>query len=152
MMKELKTSQLIEYKKLLKTVLDGIDSAIEIRKSLIDFDSANKYQYALYDSFQDPEPYYHIKLFDKAIGIVRLYTKQVQFTDDPEQKNFHFAIRCYNFDPSKDFNLPVKATLDYKTYGDFPDIIHTLPYFFEFEHQLEDKVSEEITVKYKEIF
>lgn len=140
MIKELRTSQLIEYKKLLETVLDGIDSAIDIRKSLLEFDSVSKREIAYRDSLNDPEPYYHIKLFDKAIGIVRLYTKNVQFADDPEQKNFHFALRCYNFDPREDFNLPMRHTIEHNTYGDFKSFDDIMPYFFEFAKQLREKV------------
>lgn len=144
MIKELKTSQLLEYKKLLKTVLDGIDSAIELRKGLLDMDSANKYELALHDSYNDPEPFYHVKLFDKAIGIVRLYTKNTQFADDPEQKNFHFAIRCYNFDPDEDFNLPMKHTIEHNTYGDFKTFDEILPIFFNMCSQLFIKVEKSL--------
>ena len=97
MVRELKTSQIMEYRKLLKVVLDGLDSAFKVRQGLIEYNSATKYEFAKYDSNNDPEPYYHIKLFDKAIGIVRLYNFRDWFKDDPEQKYFHFAIRCYNF-------------------------------------------------------
>lgn len=147
MIKELSSSQLKEYKKMLKTILEGIDSAIGIRSGLIEYNSANKYMIAQHDSLNDPEPYYHFKLFDKAIGIVRLYTKNVQFTDDPEQKNFHFAIRCYNFNPDKDFNLPLRHTIEHDTYGDFKSFEDIFPYFFRFSKQLMDTIFKEDPVQ-----
>lgn len=136
MLRELKSSQILEYKKLLKTVLDGLDSASKIRQGLIEYDSASKYEYAQYDSLNDPEPYYHIKLFDKAIGIVRLYNCREWSVDDPEKKYFHFGIRCYNFNPFEDFNLSVKRTREYSTYGDFLDISDCLEYLYKFAKQL----------------
>lgn len=136
MLKELRTSQLLEYKKLLNTVLSGIDSAISIRQGLIEYDSVSKYEYAKYDSLNDPEPYYHIKLFDKAIGIVRLYNKRDWLVDDKESKYFHFAIRCYNWYPTKNFDLKVRTTDNYATYGDFLHIDDVIKYFYEFSKQL----------------
>lgn len=136
MLRELKTSQILEYKKLLKTVLDGLDSAFKIRQGLIEYDSASKYEFAQYDSLNDPEPYYNLKLFDKAIGIVRLYNNREWFKDDPEKKYFHFALRTYNFSPFEDFNLPVRRTREYSTYGDFLDLSDSLEYFYKFSKQL----------------
>lgn len=136
MLRELKTSQILEYRKLLKTVLDGLDSAYQIRQGLIEYNSASKYEYAKYDSLNDPEPYYHLKLFDKAVGIVRLYSNREWSVDDPEKKYFHFGIRIYNFTPFEDFNLSVKRTREYSTYGDFLNINDCLEYFYKFVKQL----------------
>lgn len=129
---ELKTSQIAEYRKLLKTVLDGLDSAYKIRQGLIEYDSATKLEYARYDSLNDPEPYYHIKLFDKAIGIVRLYNVRDWSIDDPEKKYFHFTIRIYNFRPSSYFNLSVKSCYSHSDYGEFLDISDCMKYFYNF--------------------
>lgn len=136
MIRELKSSQILEYKKLLKTVLDGLDSAYQARQGLIEYNSASKYEYAKYDSLNDPETYYHVKLFDKAIGIVRLFNSREWSVNDPEQKYFHFGIRCYNFSPFEDFGLSVKRTRDYSTYGDFLDINDCLEYVYKFLKQL----------------
>lgn len=136
MVRELKSSQILEYKKLLKIVLDGLDSAFKVRQGLLDYNSASKYEHAQYDSLNDPEPYYHIKLFDKAIGIVRLYNSREWFIDDPEQKYFHFGIRCYNFIPFEDFDLKIKRNREYSTYGDFLDINDCLEYMYKFSKQL----------------
>lgn len=136
MLKELSSSQLLEYKKILQTVLNGIDSACSARSKLLDYNSASKYEHAKYDSLNDPEPYYHIKLFDKAIGLVRLYNSREWSKNDPEKKYFHFGIRCYNFSPFEDFNLPVKRNREYYTYGDFLDISDCLDYFYKFTKQL----------------
>lgn len=141
MLQELKSSQLLEYKKLLKTVLDGLDSAYKVRHSLIEFDSVSKYEHASYDSLHDPEPYYHIKLFDKAVGIVRLYTSKEWTVEDPEKRYFHFAIRCYNFSPYETFKLCCKNCRDYSTYGDFQDLDDVLPIFYKFVKQLFYSVS-----------
>lgn len=131
MLKELKTSQLLEYKKLLTTVLDGIDSAVKIRQGLIEYDSVSKYEYAKYDSLNDPEPYYHLKLFDKAIGIVRLYNKREWTIDDDESKYFHFAIRCYNFHFTSYSNLTIKRTSEYTQVSEWLSIEDCIPYFYE---------------------
>ena len=48
MVRELKTSQIAEYRKLLKTVLDGLDSAYKLRQGLIEYDSVNKLELAKY--------------------------------------------------------------------------------------------------------
>lgn len=136
MMNELKSSQLIQYKKLLKTVIDGIEAAIVARSGLIEYDSVTKYEKALYDCNQDPEPYYHLKMFDKAVGIVRLYYPREWFSEDPDQKYYHFAIRCYNFTPSENFNLKVTPCLNYSTYGDFQDINDCFRYFYSFCKEL----------------
>lgn len=154
MLRELSSSQLLEYKKLLKTVLDGLDSASKIRAGLLEYDSVSKYEYAKYDSLNDPEPYYHIKLFDKAVGIVRLYTSREWFSDDPEKKYFHFAIRLYNFSPYETFNLQVKNCREYSTYGDFQDLEDCLPYFYKFVKQLfySCKVIKQPELLYLEIY
>lgn len=136
MLKELRTSQLIEYKKLLNTVLNGIDSAINIRQGLIEYDSASKFEKAQYDCMNDPEPYYHIKLFDCAIGIVRLYSPIQWSISDPDKNYYHFTIRIYNFIPSKRYNLKVKPSIDYSDYGEFLSIEDSIKYLFRFCLQL----------------
>ena len=136
MLKELKTSQLIEYKKLLKTVLEGIDSAVRQRASLLEYDSVSKYEHAKYDSLNDPEPYYHIKLFDKAIGIVRLYNSRDWNVEDVDKKYFHFAIRCYNYYPTSFLDLPLKRSSEYVTIGDFLAIDDCIPYMYELSKKL----------------
>lgn len=140
MLKELSSSQLLEYRKILKIVLDGLDKAYSVRQGLLDYNSASKYEHAQYDSLYDPEPYYHLKLFDKAIGIVRLYNPREWSVDDPEKKYFHFGIRVYNFSLYEDFNLSVKRTREYSTYGDFLDINDCLEYFYKFLKQIFIKV------------
>lgn len=138
---ELKTTQLMEYKKLLKTVLKGIDSAIALRASLIECDSVSQLDFQKYDSFHDPEKYYHLKLFDKGISICRLYNSSDWFVDDPEKKYFHFCIRCYNFTPNEKYKLPIKLHPNYSDYGDFCDIDDSLKYFHSFCYELTSKVS-----------
>lgn len=73
---------------MLKIILDGLDSAYQLRQGLIELDSVSKYEKAKYDSLNDPEPFYHLKLFDKAIGIVRLYSSREWLIDDPEKNIF----------------------------------------------------------------
>lgn len=136
MILELKTSQINEYRKLLKTVLDGLDSAYRIRQHLIEYDSTSKLEFARYDSLNDPEPYYHIKLFDKAIGIVRLYNPRDWSIEDDEKQYFHFTIRIYNFRPVTRFNLSVRPYQNYSDYGEFLDISDTMRYFYNFSCEL----------------
>lgn len=136
MLRELSSSQILEYKKILKTVLTGLDSAFKARQGLIEYNSASQYEHAKYDSLHDPEPYYHLKLFDKAVGIVRLYNSREWSVKDEDKQYFHFAVRCYNFRPYEDFNLPIKTTREYATYGDFLDINDCLDYFYKFTKQL----------------
>lgn len=141
MLRELKTSQINEYRKLLRTVLDGLDTASKVRSHLIDFDSASKMEIARCDSLNDPEPFYHLKLFDKAIGIVRLYDSREWSNNDPDKKYFHFAIRCYNFCPTETYKLRSKLCRSYSTYGDFLDIADALPYFNKFINDLMYKIN-----------
>lgn len=136
MVRELKTSQIAEYRKLLKTVLDGLDSAYKLRQGLIEYDSVNKLELAKYDSFNDPEPFYHLKLFDKGIGIIRLYNKRDWTIEDEESKYFHFTIRCYNFRPDSYFNIKVKMHDEFNDYGEFLDISDCMPYFCKFSTSL----------------
>lgn len=136
MLRELRTSQLLEYKKLLNTVLTGIDSAINIRQGLIEYDSASKFEKAQYDCMNDPEPYYHIKLFDCGIGIVRYYSPIQWSIDDPDKKYYHFTIRIYNFTPKKRYDLKIKPCANYSDYGEWCSIEDLLPYFFKFVLQL----------------
>ena len=122
MLKELRTSQLMEYKKLLKRVLDGIDSAIEVRRSLIQYDSVNQYEIAKYDANHDPEQFYHLKLFDMGVSICRLYDSKRWFRDDPDKCEFHFCIRCYKYEPKEKYKLDYKRYSDYVDIGDFDSI------------------------------
>lgn len=141
MLKEFKTSQLLSYKKMLTDILDGVNSAINIRHKLIEYDSVSKMEYAKYDSLQDPELYYHIKLFDKAIGLVRLYETKDFFNEDPQKEKFHFAVRCYNFIPTNDRFVPMKHTINYDTYGDFETINEALRLFYFFSNELLSEVT-----------
>lgn len=139
MLKELRSSQLIQYKKLLKTVLEGIDSAISIRQGLIEYDSASQYEKAVYDCNNDPEPYYHLKMFDMAIGLIRLYNPREWSIDDPDEKYFHFTIRLYNFVPKYTYKLKIKTYVNYSDYGEFLDLNDCMSYMFRFIVQMFSK-------------
>ena len=153
MLQELKTRQILEYRKLLKTVLDGLDSAYKVRKGLLDYDSVSKIEYARYDSYNDPEPYYHIKLFDMAIGIVRLYEKRQWTIEDDESKYFHFTIRCYNFRPTKNINIQIaRSTRETTDYGEFLEISDCMRYFYDFTKELIIKKFELPTNLFYEIY
>lgn len=137
MLQELKTRQILEYKKLLKIVLDGLDSASKVRQGLLEYDSVSKFEYARFDSYNDPEPYYHIKLFDMAIGIVRIYEKRQWVIEDDEGKYFHFTIRCYNFRPTSNSNIQiVRSTRETTDYGEFLEISDCMRYFYDFTKEL----------------
>lgn len=142
MLMELKTRQIDEYRKLLKTVLDGLDSASRLRHSLIELDSVSKYEQMKFDSMNDPEPFYHLKLFDKGIGICRMYSTRQYFVDDPDNKYYHFTIRIYNFVPNETHKLNYKRYRDHIDYGDFLDITDALKYFRSFCNQLISVVAE----------
>lgn len=132
MVRELSSSQLLNYKKLLQTVLNGIDSAISVRSHLIDYDSVSKYEHDKIDSLNDPEPYYHFKMFDVGIGIIRRYYPRDWLIEDNEQRYFHFTIRIYNFSPSDSFNLKIVHFAHYSDYGEWLSIDDSLPFLFRF--------------------
>lgn len=137
MIKDFKTSQLIEYRKMLKIMYDGFSSAIQKRATLIDDTrSLSDYEHSVIDSFQDPEYYYSIKFLDKAITIVRLYNCREWFHEDEDHKYFHFAIRCYNFKPNDRFGLDFNRYADHTDYGDFQDINDTWKYIRVFANEL----------------
>lgn len=136
MIKELKTSQLLDYKKMLTTILQGIDSSLAYRNKLIEYDSVTSYELDKFDSLQDPERYYHIKIFDKGVSIIRLYDSKTWFSSDPDKKYFHFAIRIYNFVPSDTYKLSFKRYRLHVDVGDFQDISDSLKYFAKFVNQL----------------
>lgn len=153
MLQELKTRQLLEYKKLLKTVLEGLDSAYKVRQGLLEYDSVSKIEYARYDSYNDPEPYYHIKLFDMAIGIVRIYEHRQWIIEDDEGKYFHFTIRCYNFRPTKNINIQIaRSTRETTDYGEFLEISDCIRYFYDFTKELIIKKFELPTNLFYEIY
>lgn len=136
MIKELKTSQLLEYRKMLNTMLQGIDVSLSYRQKLIEYDSVTSYELDKYDSFNDPERFYHIKIFDKGISIIRLYDSKSWFSVDPDKKYFHFAIRIYNFVPNDTYKLSFKRYRLHVDFGDFQDISDSLKYFSKFVNQL----------------
>lgn len=136
MIKELKTSQLLDYRKMLNTILQGIDSSLAYRHKLIEYDSVTSYELDKYDSFNDPERYYHIKIFEKGVSIIRLYDSASWFSADPDKKYFHFAIRFYNYFPSDVYNLHFKRYRLHVDIGDFQDISDSLKYFAKFVNQL----------------
>ena len=135
-MKEFRTSQIIELKKLSKAIYDMADSALAYRNSLIDSCGTTEYEARKYHSLHDPETYYNFKLFDKGVSIIRLFNSREWFNDDPEKKKFHFAIRCYNFRPS--INLKHSDYQSYIDFGDFEKIEDTIKYFISAIIQLTD--------------
>lgn len=126
MIKELKTSQLIQMKKLSQQLYEMFDSALAYRKTLIEKQSTSEYEHAQFDSMRDPESYYHFKLFDKAVSIVRIYDKRDWFRKDDEDE-FHFTICCYGFNPN--FNIQSRSYSDKHFYGDFKSIESCIKYF-----------------------
>lgn len=127
MMRDFKTSQLLELRKLSKQIYDMCDFAAKVRARLIEQKGTCEFEYDKRNSLADPESYYHFKLFDKGVSIIRLYSKAGWFRIDEENKNFHFAIRCYNFQPS----LKLESTYhgSYTDYGDFEKIDECMKYF-----------------------
>lgn len=135
MIRDFKTSQLLGYKKELKDVLDGIDTALHARAALLeDFTSTAKAEAAIRDSLCDPEFYYYIKFLDKAITIVRLYNAREWFDDDDSR--YHFSIRTYNFYPSDNYGLQYRKYSNHCDYGDFFDIADIWPYMRVYASQL----------------
>lgn len=127
MLKELKTSKLIEMRKIAKILYDDLDSALSYRATLLSETSTlSRLEVAKHERLRDPETYYHFKFFDKAISIVRLYNKQSWISK--ENNDFHFSVRCHNFVPSiVDINKRISNS--YVDCGDFNTIEKCYPYF-----------------------
>lgn len=136
MIKELRTSQLLDYRKMLNSILSGIDSALAHRSRLIEYDSITSLEIDKSDSLNDPEPFYHIKLFDKGVSIVRLYDSKQWFASDPDKCYFHFTIRVYNFVPYDTYKLQFKRYRSHVDIGDFLSLDDCLKYFSKIVFQL----------------
>lgn len=127
MLKELKTSKLMEMRKIAKVLYEDLDSALSYRATLLsDTSTLSRLEVAKHERLRDPESYYHFKLFDKAVSIVRLYNKQSWISH--ENNNFHFSVRCHGFTPSiVDMNKRISNS--YIDCGDFDSIENCFPYF-----------------------
>lgn len=136
MIKEFKSSQLIELKKLSKTIYDMAESALAYRAKLFEHVGTTQYEIQKYESLRDPESFYHFKLFDKAVSIIRLYSNRDWLNEDEEKNKFHFAICCYNFKPS--ISLKYREYQDHIVYGDFETIDECIKYFISAIIQISD--------------
>lgn len=147
MIKELKTSQLIQMKKLSKQLFDMFEAALAYRSTLIEKQSTNEYEYAKYDSLRDPEYYYNFKVFDKGVSIIRLYDKKDWF-NKIEDDIFHFTICCYGFNP--EFKIENRYMGNKWFYGDFPEIEKCIKYFITACVYLVDSVYDIVDPLFKE--
>ena len=127
MLKELKSSKLMEMRKIAKVLYDDLDSALCYRATLLQETSTlSRLEVAKHERLRDPEAYYHFKFFDKAVSIVRLYNKQSWISH--ENNDFHFSVRCHNFTPSI-VDMNKRISNEYIDCGDFNTIEKCLPYF-----------------------
>lgn len=147
-MKEFRTSNLMELKKLAKSIYDICDKALISRTKLIEQVGTTEYEFQKQQSLSDPESYFHFKLFDKGVSIIRLYSPTGWFRIDEERKDFHFAVRCYGFNPS--FKLEQRAYSQYIDYGDFETIKKAMPYFIAACVQITDTQYDIIDPLFKE--
>lgn len=107
MVKDLRTSSLIDMKNNLSQSIDClshtleiIKSSLDVRASLISCDSAADVGYNYQDSISDPEHYYYFKVLNKAVSI----TYSTFYFNPDEHKlsrgKFSYHIKCYNWCPS----------------------------------------------------
>lgn len=147
MIKELKTSQLIQMKKMSQQLYEMFDSALAYRNTLIEKQSTSEYEHAKYDSLRDSESYYHFKLFDKAVSIIRLYDKR-DWIRKEDADGFHFSICCYGFNP--EFKIKNRQYSDKWFYGDFKTIDASIKYFIAACVYITDKTYNIIDPLFKE--
>lgn len=127
MLKELKTSKILEMRKIAKELYEDLDNALSYRATLLeDTSSLSRLEIAKHERLRDPETYYHFKFFDKAVSIVRLYNKQSWI--GKENYIFHFSVRCFGFTPSIS-QLNKRISSNYIDCGDFDSIEKCYPFF-----------------------
>ena len=126
-MKDFKSSQLIELRKISKQLYEAFDSALAYRSSLLEHVGTTEYEMQKKAALSDPETYYHFKLFDKGVSIIRLYHKS-QWDRIEDVNDFHFAIKTFDFDPKFNISHRVSGNNNH-IYGDFSSIDACIKYF-----------------------
>lgn len=122
MLKEFRTSNLIEMRNELKHCVSLVQNALNLRASMLEYKSDGTLESMRIDSHSDPETYYHFKFLDKACSIVAdtCYITDNSHRSKPTER-YYYHIKTYYWKSkileSKNLNIPFCSDYDY--YGNF---------------------------------
>lgn len=135
MLKDFRTSAMIDLKNNLKNALELVQNSLNVRAELISYKSRGDLESQIIDSHTDPEHYYFFKFMDKAVSIV-LDTVHVD-NDGLHRKRSDepcYHVKCYGWKSaiakSRIYNLPYSYENNY--YGNFLGLDEAISMFKKF--------------------